>query len=253
MILILIVIIIVPMAIFLYPKNAGSTCGFCPGAPSIVRTEYGCMGVKYDYYPTGCMDCGTSILCSGIVTSEKKCYTYANKVKVEVPNCENPKTWQEVLDISPDFYIEAATFAYSAGEIEQAKTICKSRAVSEEKVNCLSRLYMSAMAKGNDSENAKEFCYALSDYNQTCLNELSRIIARSDIETSVDICKDIKDAISMNKCYYNAAMQAVNTNKTRALEICGMIDDAKKFNPTCEEYIESPSTYPDMQDRGFIY
>ena len=77
--LIIIGIITIFLIIIFLPKNAGETCGFCPPPPDIHRTEYGCIGFKQDVNPPfGCMDCGIRISCYGIVTSEKKCYTYPN-------------------------------------------------------------------------------------------------------------------------------------------------------------------------------
>ena len=85
----IIAIVIIALVTFLYPKNAGSTCGFCPSPPAIQRTEYGCIGFKQDLRPgPGCMDCGINIVCYGIVTAEKKCYTYMDgfeKPPTEVP------------------------------------------------------------------------------------------------------------------------------------------------------------------------
>jgi hypothetical protein len=71
------IVIIIIIAYFLYPKEAGDTCGFCLGPPAVQRIEYGCIGFKYEYQPP-CIDCGRRILCFGIVTGEKKCYTYMN-------------------------------------------------------------------------------------------------------------------------------------------------------------------------------
>ncbi len=75
----IVVLIVMFLAGFFYPKDAGSTCGFCPPPPTVQRTEYGCIGFKQDVEPDpGCMDCGINIVCYGIVTGEKKCYTYMN-------------------------------------------------------------------------------------------------------------------------------------------------------------------------------
>jgi len=65
-------IIIVALIIFLYPKDAGSTCGFCTSKVN-QREEYDCIGFKYEITPN-CYDCGIRIKCMGIVTGEKRCY-----------------------------------------------------------------------------------------------------------------------------------------------------------------------------------
>jgi hypothetical protein len=65
-------VVVIVLAIFLYPKDAGDTCGLCP-VGGIHRTEYGCLGFKYQYQH-GCLDCGLQIKCIGIVTGEKRCY-----------------------------------------------------------------------------------------------------------------------------------------------------------------------------------
>ena len=66
------VILLGILAYTLYPKNAGGTCGFCSPV-GIHRTEYDCIGVKYEYTPR-CPDCGAIIYCIGFVTNEKHCY-----------------------------------------------------------------------------------------------------------------------------------------------------------------------------------
>ena len=70
--LIIIIIVAVILIIFFYPKDAGGVCGFCPST-GIHRTEYGCIGFKYNY-KQNCPDCGTEIKCVGIVLGQKKCY-----------------------------------------------------------------------------------------------------------------------------------------------------------------------------------
>jgi DNA-binding transcriptional ArsR family regulator len=70
---------------FFYPKYAGGTCGLCPPPPAVQRIEYNCIGFKYEYQPH-CPDCGSQMLCFGIVTGEKRCYTYINySIPIEVP------------------------------------------------------------------------------------------------------------------------------------------------------------------------
>ena len=83
-VLIGIVAIIILLSIFLYPKDAGSTCGLCP-ARSYQKIEYGCLGFKYEYKQQ-CLGCGTEFKCMGIVT-QKKCYSL---------NSEQPTSWTEV-------------------------------------------------------------------------------------------------------------------------------------------------------------
>lgn len=68
----IVAVVIVATVIFLYPKDAGGTCGFCPES-GIHRTEYGCIGFRYDNIGLG-MDEGTTIKCIGIVTGDKKCF-----------------------------------------------------------------------------------------------------------------------------------------------------------------------------------
>ena len=80
--IIILVIVTISLVAFFYPKNSGVTCGFCQTHPAIHRAEYGCIGFKQDIPPSrGCMDCGTNIICYGIATSEKDCYTYMNDFK----------------------------------------------------------------------------------------------------------------------------------------------------------------------------
>jgi hypothetical protein len=76
----IVVIIAVVLIIFLYPKDAGNVCGFCPST-GIHRIEYGCIGLKYEYKPN-CPDCGTEIKCMGIVTGQKKCYGTIEEVEL---------------------------------------------------------------------------------------------------------------------------------------------------------------------------
>jgi hypothetical protein len=68
----IVVVIAVTLVIFFYPKDAGGICGWCPST-GIHRTEYDCIGFKYEYKPQ-CPDCGIEIKCMGIVTGQKKYY-----------------------------------------------------------------------------------------------------------------------------------------------------------------------------------
>lgn len=78
-------IVIVALIIFFYPKDAGSTCGFCL-VGGIEREEYDCIGFKYENRPD-CLDCGIQIKCIGIVVGQKKCYT---------SDAKQPPTYTEV-------------------------------------------------------------------------------------------------------------------------------------------------------------
>jgi hypothetical protein len=81
----IVIVTIIALVIFFYPKYAGETCGLCPvNVPQ--KTEYGCIGLKYEYKQP-CLDCGTEIKCMGIVTTEKKCYS---------TDFNQPITWTEV-------------------------------------------------------------------------------------------------------------------------------------------------------------
>ena len=78
----LIVFVVIVLFWVLFVKDAGYTCGFCPGPPAVQRTEFGCVGLKFDIEPAfGCMDCGIKVMCIGIVTDEKTCYTYLDGFK----------------------------------------------------------------------------------------------------------------------------------------------------------------------------
>src|SRR3989338_11137647 len=146
------------LAIFFFPKNAGGTCGFCPGPLSIHRTEYGCIGIKLDINPgPGCMDCGTDIVCLGIVTSEKKCYTNIKGTSVEVPSCKTPSTWQEILSICPDCYYQASSAAYSQNDLSKAIEICGFVSSTEQKNNCILGLARLDIDK-NKLDEAENVC-----------------------------------------------------------------------------------------------
>ncbi len=73
------------LILFFFPKDAGSACGFCPPF-GVYRTEHGCIGFK-QYIPPepGCIDCGTSVKCFGIITAERKCY---GRINADAPETE---------------------------------------------------------------------------------------------------------------------------------------------------------------------
>jgi len=78
----IIAIVVIVLFWLLFVKEVGGTCGFCPGPPAVQRTEYGCIGLKFDIQPAfGCLDCGTKVMCIGIMTDEKTCYTYLGGFK----------------------------------------------------------------------------------------------------------------------------------------------------------------------------
>jgi hypothetical protein len=82
---IIMLVVIIVLTVFLYPKDAGGICGFCP-VNGTQKEEYGCLGMKYEY-KQNCPDCGTLIKCIGIVTAEKTCYS---------TDFNQPITWTEV-------------------------------------------------------------------------------------------------------------------------------------------------------------
>lgn len=237
-ILILILIILVLGLVYLFfPKNAGGTCGFCPGPPQISRTEYSCIGIKYDMHPgPGCLDCGIDILCFGIVTSEKKCYTHIKGTPVEVPSCKTPSTWQEILGICPDCYSQASSAAYSQNDLSKAIEICGFLSPNEQK-NCVLGIARLAIDK-NDLDEAENICSnSLTSGKDTCLREIAEKKADSDIEAGVAACKKVDTTREQDNCYHNIAVKARQTNVTRALEICDMIKEDIS-TPPCKELIE---------------
>jgi len=225
---------------FFFPKDAGSTCGFCPGPPHIHRTEYGCIGIKIDVHPgSGCMDCGTKIVCFGIATSEKKCYTSIKGTNVEILSCENPNTWQEILDVCSDCYLQASFAAISVqNDLTKAIEICNSIPSSEEKDRCIFRLFDEELGEGN-LDNAENICfnYLGEEYTDRCLQGMAEKIAESDVESGVNACKNINRMSNRDACYHNIAVKTREINITRALQICGMIEETE-YSPPCEELIE---------------
>ena len=223
---------------FFFPKDAGGTCGFCPEPPFIHRTEYGCIGIKQDISPgLGCMDCGTNIVCFGIVTSKKKCYTYIKGTPVEVPSCKMPSTWQEILSICPDCYFQASGATYSQNDLPKAIEICGFVSSTEQKDNCILEIARLAIDK-NELDEAENICSnSLTSGKDTCFREIAEKIADSNIEESIVACKKIETVREQDNCYYNIAVKARQTNVTRALEICDMIKEDISI-PPCKELIE---------------
>lgn len=224
-VLVILAILVAVLVYFFFPKDGGSTCGFCPGPPHIHRTEYGCIGFKYDYQPM-CIDCGTQILCFGIVTSDKKCYTYLHGLKeeaVEVPNCKNPETWEEILSICPNCYFQASTAAYSQNDLIKAIEICNSGDTLKHKDECVLGIAGVALYK-NNLEDAENICYNyLVDSKEICLRELAEKIAEFDVDEGENACGKIQTVRIRDNCYHNIAVIARQTNETRALELCEMM------------------------------
>jgi len=84
--MLLIGIAIILLILFLYPKDAGGgNCGFCM-VGEYKWTERNCLGFEQQYYPEGCADCTTDLICYGIPYGEKTCYDNsdeANRVKID--------------------------------------------------------------------------------------------------------------------------------------------------------------------------
>ncbi|MBU3904558.1 MAG: hypothetical protein KJ906_00200 [Nanoarchaeota archaeon] len=238
LILILIIIILIPLIAFFYPKDAGGTCGFCPGPPHIQRTEYGCIGFKFDYYPVGCLDCGTHIYCSGIVTSEKKCYTSIQGEQVEVPDCKNPETWGEILDICPDCYMQASGVAYINDGLDKAIEICNM--ISDESLanSCIKQKAQTAITNNNFDE-AENVCnnYFEGYPKENCLQEIGTKMAETDVEAGVNFCNELITK-AKDMCFHNIAVIARRSDEARALEICDMITEDTS-TPPCREMIEN--------------
>ena len=76
-----IILVIVLLIIFLYPKNAGYTYGGLVMKGSVLyREEYSCLGIKYQmrggpFFSEQCADCGKNVYCVGIPLS-KTCYNW---------------------------------------------------------------------------------------------------------------------------------------------------------------------------------
>jgi len=238
-IIIISIVIVLVLAYFFFPKDAGGTCGFCPGPPNIHRTEYGCIGIRADIKSgPGCMDCGTNIVCFGIVTSEKKCYTYIKETPVEVLFCKTPSTWQEILSICPDCYYQASSTAYSQNDLSKALEICGSISDNEQKNICILDIARLAI-ENNKLDEAENICSSiLTNVKDTCFREIAEKIADSNIEAGVLSCKKIEAVREQDNCYHNIAVKARQTNVTKALEICDMIKEDIS-TPPCKELIEN--------------
>lgn len=228
-------VLLISVAAFFFPKNAGNTDGFGSPPPAISRTEYGCIGFKQTYQQTNCDDCGASILCYGIVTPEKKCYTYIRGL-VEVPNCKNPTTWQEILNLCPNCMYEAANAAYNQNNLPKAAEICNS-IYGAGKNDCILGIARAAMYRDrlNDAENICNDLVVVS--KDTCLRELAEKLAEKDTESGVGACERIEPGREKDNCFFNMAVKAREENVTRALEICGMIKEYISV-PPCIELIE---------------
>ncbi len=237
--LILMIIIIVPLIIFFSPKDAGSTCGgWCQSSPHIQRTEYGCIGFKFDYYPTGCMDCGTKIYCSGIVTSDKKCYTSIHGEQVEVPDCKNPETWEEILNICPDCYYQASGIAYNDDGLDKAIEICNMISEESRKNSCIKQKAQTAITNNNFDE-AEIICnnYFEEYPKENCLQEIGVKMAETDVEAGVSFCNELITK-ARDMCFHNIAVITRKSDEARALEICDMITEDTS-TPPCRELIEN--------------
>jgi len=95
----LLVIIGIAALYVLFPKPAGSTCGFCPGPPAIERTESPCLGIKATWSDCpGCMDAGDTVHCIGILYSgEKECYTEVDGTWLKYDSCKTPPSPEAIL------------------------------------------------------------------------------------------------------------------------------------------------------------
>jgi hypothetical protein len=228
------IILLLAIAMFFYPKNAGSTGGLVGPPPSIARTEFGCIGLKYDYYPKGCVDCGTQIYCIGIVTKEKHCYTYMQKQKIEVPACKNPETSDEVLSICPTCYQYAAFLAYNReNNLEKAISICAYDNFSGSE-SCSYEIIDYLRVK-NDTNGIELVCDGLKDTTSKnlCYLKLAEEISERRVDEALNFCKTIKSG-EVDRCYYAVGVYVGNFDKTKAAEICALIDNSSNFAESCK-------------------
>ena len=244
--LLIILAVIIGLIAFFYPKNAGGTCGWCLGPPSIERTEYACIGFKSEYQPN-CMDCGRVILCYGIVTPEKKCYTYLqgfNGLPTEVPNCKQPTTWQEILSICPNCYSQAAGAATNTNETSKAVELCNNLPADQVE-NCLSGISSTYIYR-KEFVKAESFCFQyLHQLLPSCLTQIANEIAKVNLNDGLSMCGKISQQYGKDLCYQNLAMIARDTNTTRALGICDLIKDESIRTSSCTELIKNYCTiYP---------
>lgn len=90
-----IIIIVLALTAFFYPKNAGGgTCGFCQ-AGQYKWIEYNCLGFTKigfhgsnfmeNIFGTGfCLDCPKTRMCYGLVYGTKKCYDKSDEPRTEI-------------------------------------------------------------------------------------------------------------------------------------------------------------------------
>ena len=233
----LIIFICLALIAFFFPKGAGSSCGFCPGPPSIQVTEYGCIGFRAHLKPIiPCMDCGPSIVCFGWVTPEKRCYTRVDGKAVEVPGCKNPTTSEEVLGMCPKcLFFAAKTALYPEEDLPKAIEICSSATAGKERDNCLMEL-ISFSSSIQIQGYGERICTAMSmEGMEGCKSRLAQEIALYDIDKALQTCGGLESG--RDNCYHNIAMTVRASNETRALEICDMIKEDTS-SPPCKELIQ---------------
>ncbi len=167
---------------FFFPKSAGSTCGFCPGFPSIQRTEYECIGFLSES-PAYCLDCGMNIMCFGIVTSKKKCYTAVDNRAVEVPGCKNPTTSEEVLSLCPECFSQAAIKAvFPENNLPKAIEICS--LAGDKRDNCLLKV-LQLSSSSQIKKDGRMICSGVSDEEMgSCTMELVRKLNLNNTNSS---------------------------------------------------------------------
>ncbi len=68
-------VLFVLIIIFFFPKKSGETLGFFPAKSlEFYSVEADCFGLRAESYPSGCLDCSSTIYCLGIVASKRNCW-----------------------------------------------------------------------------------------------------------------------------------------------------------------------------------
>ena len=239
------IIFLILLICFFFPKSIGSNCGgWCPPPPYIQIKKSDCFGLEYGYYPKGAMDASTKYYCFGIPSSEKKCYTYIGENIVEVPNCKNPETWKEILDICPTCYHQASEAAYKANNPTKAIEICNSTKLSNERNHCFNILFGLAI-EDNNTKFAENICYnyikitSHPNFKDECLEDLVSEFLDINLEKSSEICKKIDSSLNKRPCYL-VAKKIYKINSTEAINFCNDVFPYHTYD--CIKQLELNST-----------
>jgi hypothetical protein len=221
------------LLVFFFPKNAGHEAHVYPGpqAWQIGRVKHDCTGFIRRVPPLG-SDSPDDWQCFGWVGAPHCYLAVPGPHQPEAPNCAQPHTVEEILNICPDCYPEAAAVAaMHERDLPRATSLCRSarsgrsnRGSTTPLDDCLNTV---AQWAATDSPfELEQMCVVFQheEYRDRCVGKVTALQFRTDFEGAIERCGTLGRGHSRELCLLDLARSAWMSQRfDDAQSLCGML------------------------------